>query len=293
MNNTSGGKPSPNHKYKFPIIAYAVVIATVITIILSLFPGRPKGKEGSTLRMASTTSVEGSGLLDALLPAFEAQYGIEVRYLAVGTGQAIRIGMDGNADILFLHDQEREKEFMEQGYGEKRVEIMENFFMLAGPEKYYHELCCRDICDIMQAIAERELPFVSRGDESGTHAREKYLWRVSGITEKGDWVIDAGSGMVETLRVASARSAFVLTDSSTWLVHRDRLNLIPYVTEGEHLRNVYSLIIMNRERYPDTDTEKAELFLNFVLNEKGRDIVAKHGKDEFGSPLFNWLEPTR
>lgn len=290
MNTETAKRPSNRAKYLLQTVVFIVFAAAVITLILALFPANPKGEDGKVLRMASTTSVEGSGLLDALLPAFKSKYGIEVRYVAVGTGQAMRVGIDGNADVLLLHDRDREEEFMADGYGQKRVEIMENFFLLIGPENYYAELTGMDACELLRSIAERGLPFVSRGDESGTHSKERALWREAGVEETGDWLIDAGSGMVETLRVASARNAFALTDSSTWMAHRDSLRLVPYVTEGEYLRNVYSLIIMNKELYPETDVEQAEKFLNFVLREEGREIIATLGKKEFGDPLFNLLE---
>ena len=269
------------------VIAVVVAALTAVALVLVKWPAGP---EMSSLRIATTTSVENSGLLDALVPVFERKYGVDVEYVAVGTGQAIRVAEDGNADLIFVHDKDRELAFVRGGYGGERFEVMKNLFWVVGPAGLEDELKGRPATEVMRAIAQRRLSFVSRGDESGTHSRERALWRQCGVDEFVSWYLETGSGMSATLRVASEKQAFTLTDMATYLVHRPELRLIPYVKTDPALENVYSVIPVSSERLTPTKAALAGKFVRFLLEEEGRRVIADFGKEAFGQPLFELID---
>ena len=272
-------------------VSYLLVLAgaAAAVCLILLFSGVPAFKGSDLLAMATTTSVENSGLLDALIPAFEQKYGITVRHVAAGTGEALRIARDGNADIILVHDRNREERFVQEGFGTRRHEFMKNYFVLLGPDQCAAELKGKPVRDILRTAADRKLPFVSRGDESGTHAREKSLWAEAGITEFGPWYLEAGSGMAATLRVANEKRALLLSDTATYLAHRGELKLVPYCAGEESLLNVYSLIPVNPVRFPQARLDLAKKFIRYVSEEEGRDIIREYGRREFGEPLFALL----
>lgn len=242
------------------------------------------------LMMATTTSVENSGLLSELVPAFERKYRVKVRYVAVGTGAAIRTARDGNADLIFVHDRTREEAFVNEGYAEKRCEVMKNYFTIVGPQKFQGDLKGKPLRELLKAVAARGLPFVSRGDHSGTHAKEKSLWQACGVTPYGPWYLETGSGMAATLRVADEKQAFALTDKATYLAHLKELQLVPYVNGEPALLNIYSILPVSSKKFPEANLDLANAFVRFVTQEEGRDIIRSFGTEQYGESLFQPME---
>lgn len=240
-------------------------------------------------RIATTTSLESSGLLDIMIPVFEGENKIKVQYVAAGTGQALRLARDGNVDLVFVHDREAEEDFIRQGFGLRRFEVMKNYFTLAGPPDLEKELKGKDIFFVLKWISEKKLPFISRGDESGTHTREKKLWKLSEISYSGSNYIESGSSMIATLRLASEKGAFTLSDTATFLSHKEELNLITYSEEEPLLVNIYSVIPVNPKKFPSTNISVADKFVEFVTKGTGREIIMNFGKEEFNTPLFRPL----
>jgi len=257
-------------------------------LVAAVLVGRQTG--GPSLTLATTTSLENSGLLDELVPAFERAEGIRVRYLAVGTGEAMRLARDGNADLLFVHDRQREERFVREGYGTARYEVMQNYFTLLGPPETAAEFADWPAHRILQEIARRGLAFVSRGDRSGTHSRERSLWKECGPVRFGAWYLESGTGMAATLRIASEKRAFTLSDTATYLRLRHQLDLAPCGRKEPALLNVYALIPVSPERFPHVNAEAARAFVRFVLRGEGRRIIREFGRDTLGQPLFTLLE---
>jgi tungstate transport system substrate-binding protein len=279
--------PAPEDA-KLILRACAVVLAFCSVLLgLALMLGHASD---SILTIATTTSIDNSGLLDQLIPAFERKYEVKLRYMAVGTGEAIRMACDGNADLIFVHDRKREEAFLDDGYGLARYEIMKNYFTLVGPKSLASDFADRPICETLKEIAERKLNFISRGDESGTHSKEKELWQRCGITWFGSWYLETGSGMTATLRVANEKRAFTLTDTATYQSHRDELALVPYWPREPALTNIYTLIPVSPKKLPNTRLDLARKFIRFVLKEEGREIIKIYGQETYGEPLFSLLE---
>ncbi len=239
------------------------------------------------ITLATTTSTEDSGLLDYLLPVFEQKYNVKVNVVSVGTGQAIETAQNGDADVILVHARAKEDQFVEEGYGIDRQDVMYNQFLIVGPEA--DPAGVKDAADInaaMKAIADNKAEFVSRGDESGTHVKEKALWDKAGITDKGDWYIEAGLGMGDTLQMASEKGAYTLTDEATYLSMKDKLNLV-VVREGDDiLLNPYGVILVNPEKHPNTRINTARAFANFLTSDEGQELIGKFGVEEYGKALF-------
>lgn len=237
--------------------------------------------------LATTTSTEDSGLLDYLLPIFEEKTGVKVNVVSVGTGQAIETAKNGDADVILVHAREQEDQFVAEGYGIERKDVMHNQFLIVGPEN--DPAGVKDAADAtaaMQAIADNAAPFVSRGDESGTHSKEKALWKAAGITPEGDWYIEAGSGMGDTLLMANEMSAYTLTDEATYLSMQDKLNLVVVREGDEILLNPYGVILVNPEKHPNTRINAARAFSDFLTSEEGQKLIGEFGVEEYGKGLF-------
>lgn len=227
--------------------------------------------------VASTTSTENSGLLRHLLPAFTAETGIEVRVVAVGTGQAIRLAMNGDADVLLVHHPESERAFVAEGYGVERVPVMYNDYVLVGPAD--DPAGIRGLPDVVRAlarIAAAQQPFASRGDRSGTHMVELELWEAAGVEPGDSWYRETGSGMGATLNVASGMDAYALADRGTWLNfgNRDRLEIL---VEGDHrLKNPYSAILVDRARHPHVRAAAGQRFIDWLRSAAGQARIATY-----------------
>lgn len=241
----------------------------------------------TTLTLATTTSTRDSGLLDVLLPKFEKETGIEVKVVAVGSGQALELGRRGDADVLLTHAPEAEERFVAAGHGVERQAVMHNDFVIVGPEAdpahVQREL---SIAEAFRRMARSEAPFVSRGDDSGTHMKEKRIWQEAGAEPQGDWYIRAGAGMAEALRMASQLRAYTLSDRGTFLAQRNGLALVILFEGDRLLENRYSAIVVNPERHPHVHQAGARRFIEFLVSPEVQRTIAEYGVSESGEPLF-------
>lgn len=232
------------------------------------------------ITVASTTSTEQSGLFGSILPKFTAPTGIEVRVVALGTGQALRTGMNGDADVLFVHNKPAELKFVAEGYGEGRREVMYNDFVIVGPKDDPAGIRGgKDAARAMKRIEEAKVPFASRGDNSGTNAAERRFWKAAGVdpaAASGTWYRETGSGMGPTLNAAAAMSAYSLTDRGTWLSFKNRGPLEVLVEGDPALFNQYGIILVNPERHPHVKKAAAQAFIDWLTSPEGQQAIADH-----------------
>jgi tungstate transport system substrate-binding protein len=264
------------------------LFAAAALLIVGCSPASPP----QTVTLATTTSTQDSGLLDALVPLFRKQAGVEVKVVAVGTGQALELGRRGDADVLLVHDPDGEKRFVDEGFGVGRRPVMYNDFVLVGPPADPAGVKgLNSAAEAFTKIAQAKAPFVSRGDESGTHVKEKAVWRKAGVEPAGDWYVRAGAGMGQVLRMAGEKRAYTLSDRGTFLAQRQGLDL-DVLSEGDPLLvNPYSVILVNPEKHPHVRREAAEKFADFLLAPETQKVIADFGKDRYGQPLFFAGEP--
>lgn len=261
-------------------------LTLVLLAALCLPACNPKPKNPALI-LATTTSTQDSGLLDVLVPAFEAETGYTVQIVAVGTGEALKMGEEGNADVLLVHAPSTEVTFMEGGFGSDRRLVMHNDFVIVGPANDPAGIRGFDPVEALTAIATRGASFASRGDDSGTHKKELSLWKNAGTDPAGQaWYIETGQGMGATLTIASETGAYTLTDRATYLANRDNLSLEILVEGDASLLNVYHVIVVNSELWPYANNAGAIAFADFITSEKGQEIIADFGVEEFGQPLF-------
>lgn len=239
--------------------------------------------------LATTTSTQDSGLLDVLVPMFEEQTGYTVQTIAVGTGEALKMGEEGNADVLLVHAPSSEVTFMDGGFGTDRFLVMHNDFIIVGPADDPAGIKDLGPKDAFIAIYTAAVPFVSRGDDSGTHKKEISFWDKASLdprTEKPEWFIETGQGMGASLTVASEKGAYILTDRATYLANKDNLQL-EILLEGDNaLLNVYHVITVNAEKWPAVNSEGALAFAKFIIDPATQAVIADFGMDKFGQPLF-------
>lgn len=256
----------------------AITVATLACV--SGTPILPAAAAKPTITVASTTSTDNSGLLAYLLPKFSAQTGIEVRVIAVGTGQAMRIGRNGDADVLLVHHAPSEIEFVEKGYGSARVPVMHNDFVLVGPAADPAGIRGnRDIANALTRIAATRQPFVSRGDDSGTHSKERELWRAADLDptrDSGRWYLETGSGQGATLNIASAMDAYTLTDRATWMKTANKGALGILVDGDERLFNPYSAILVNPRLHPHVQADAGQTFIDWLVSDRGQTLIGDY-----------------
>ena len=240
-----------------------------------------------TLILATTTSTQDSGLLDVLVPAFELSTGYVVKTVAVGSGQAMAMGKECNADVLLVHSPAAEVEFMDAGSGIDRRLVMHNDFVIVGPAADPAGIKgTPKAADALAKIAAAEATFVSRADKSGTNAKELALWKAANITPKGAWYLESGQGMGPTLQIASEKGGYTLTDRATYLAMKDKLNL-DILVEGEAgLLNVYHVISVNPAKCPGVNTAGATAFADYLVSADGQALIGEFGTEKFGQPLF-------
>ena len=232
-----------------------------------------------TITMASTTSTEQSGLFAHLLPAFRQASGIDVRVVAVGTGQALDMGRRGDADILFVHDRQAEEKLVAEGFGIKRTDVMYNDFVIVGPQGDPAGAKGRDVVAALAKIAASSGSFISRGDKSGTHAAELRYWKMAGIDAPAARVTgykECGCGMGPALNIASQSDAYVLTDRGTWLSFRNRGNLAILVEGDRRLFNQYGVVVVNPAKHPHVKVQLAQAFADWVLSPAGQQTIAAY-----------------
>jgi tungstate transport system substrate-binding protein len=244
---------------------------------------------GERLKLSTTTSTENSGLLYELLPPFEKQFNVKVDIIAVGSGKAIKLGENGDADVVLAHERDLEDKFVAEGYGVNRRDVMHNDFVVIGPTADPAGVRkAKTAPEAFKMIAKRRATFVSRGDKSGTHGKELSLWRKAGVTPAGSWYMESGMGMGEVLIMAYEKNAYTLTDRGTYLAFQKggKINL-PILFEGDPtLFNPYGIIAVNPARHPSVNYIMAMALIGWVTSQEGQRIIADFGKEKFGVPLF-------
>ncbi len=244
-------------------------------------------KPANVITLATTTSTRDSGLLDVLVPMFEQQSGVQVKVVAVGSGQALELGRRGDADVLLTHAPAAEEEFIAEGFGSERRHVMYNDFVIVGPSADPAQIMnFSSVVEAIQRIAAAETVFVSRRDNSGTHQKELQLWQAAALTPEGAWYLQAGAGMAQTLRIASEKRAYALTDRATFLAHRDQLDLEILVKGDALLRNDYSVLLINPKKHPHLNHHAAQQFADFLLVPKTQQVIADFGRDKYRQALF-------
>ena len=253
------------------------IVAGLAAAALAIVLAMPQAGAGDFITVASTTSTQNAGLFDRLLPLFEAETGIEVRVVAVGTGQALRLARNGDADLLLVHDKPSEEAFVAEGYGSARFDLMYNDFVVVGPAGDPAGIAGADeAAAALARIAAVEAPFVSRGDDSGTHRRERALWAAAGLDPtgaSGTWYREAGQGMGATLNTASMMEAYTLADRGTWLNMRVRLDLRLLVEGDAGLRNQYGVTLVSAEKHPHVKAEAARRFAEWLISPAGQAAI--------------------
>jgi tungstate transport system substrate-binding protein len=254
----------------------ALALAAVAMLSAPVFA---QDKPGKFIVMASTTSTEQSGLFSHLLPAFKTATGVDVRVVAVGTGQALDTGRRGDADILFVHDTAAEQKFVAEGYATQRRDVMYNDFVLVGPKGDPAGVKGNNISAALKKLAGTPQPFVSRGDKSGTHAAELRLWQVAGVDvakAKPTGYKDCGCGMGPALNMGSSLNGYVLTDRGTWLSFKNRGDLVILVEGDKSLFNQYGVMVVNRSVFPHVKADLAQQFADWVLSPAGQQNIAAY-----------------
>jgi tungstate transport system substrate-binding protein len=239
------------------------------------------------LILATTTSTQDSGLLDVLVPAFEAATACDVKTVAIGSGAALKLGEEGNADVLMVHSPAAEKTLVEGGFGVNRQLLMHNMFLVVGPPSDPAAISgMTPTKDAFTKIADAKSTFVSRGDGSGTETKELGIWKAAGITPEGDWYVQSGQGMGPTLQIASERKGYTLTDKATWLATKANLDLQAMVEKDPSLLNIYHVIQVNPDKWPKVNAACAAAFSDFLLSAEGQKLIGEFGVAEFGEQLF-------
>jgi tungstate transport system substrate-binding protein len=248
------------------------------------------GATSDAITLATTTSTYDSGLLDQILPVFEEESGITVEVVAVGTGQALALGEQGDADVLLVHARAREDAFMEAGHGTRREDVMYNDFVIVGPEDDPAGISgMESAADTLTAIAAAEATFVSRGDDSGTHTKELSIWESAGTEPSGDWYQAIGQGMGATLTFANEEQAYTLSDRATYLARTledDGFELKILVEGDPILFNPYGVMAVNPDKNDLINAEGANAFIDWIISLPTQELIAEFGVDKFGSPLF-------
>jgi tungstate transport system substrate-binding protein len=259
----------------------------IIGLLAAALAVLPVVAQDRFITVASTTSTEQSGLFPHLLPRFTAKTGIQVRVVALGTGQALDVGRRGDADVVFVHDPEAEEQFLAEGYSTKRQLVMYNDFVIVGPRSDPAKAGGKDVLAALRAIATAKSPFISRGDRSGTNAAELRYWKDAGLdlaAIKGDWYKEIGQGMGSTLNTASGLNAYTLTDRGTWLSFKNRGELDILVEGDRKLFNQYGIMLVNPARHPHVKVADGQAFIDWVISKEGQDAIADYKIE--GKQLF-------
>lgn len=266
----------------------ALVVATMLALA-SLAPGIARSQPAiPELILATTTSTQDSGLLDVLVPQFEQESGYRVKTIAVGTGQALRLGERGEADALLVHAPEEERAWMAAGHGVDRRIVMHNDFVIIGPNDDPAGLrASPTAADAMVKLSLAGAQFVSRGDNSGTNILEKKIWQQAGVEPAGQpWYVEVGQGMGQTLTIANDRQAYTMADRGTYLARRDNLDLAILAEGFPSFLNVYSVMVVNPDKGPHVNLDGARAFADFMIAQPTQETIGAFGIDRFGQPLF-------
>ena len=252
-----------------------IAVAVLVTLLAPVAAAQQK-----FITVASTTSTEQSGLFKHLLPLFTQKTGIEVRVVAVGTGQALDIGRRGDSDVVFVHARALEEKFIAEGHGVQRFEVMYNDFVLIGPKSDPARIQGgKDALEAFRRIRSAQAPFVSRGDRSGTHAAELELWKLAGVDiskEKGPWYRDTGQGMGPALNTAAAMNAYILADRGTWLSFKNRGDLAILLQGDRRLFNQYGIMLVSPQKHPSVKRDLGQAFIDWVISAEGQKAIADY-----------------
>lgn len=253
-------------------------------------PTRAAEASGTDIILATTTSTQDSGLLDVLIPLFEQQTGNKVKVVAVGTGQALKMGQEGNADVLLVHAPSSEKTYMDGGYGKDRFLVMHNDFIIVGPANDPASIKgTTSAIDAFNKISGAGAAFISRGDQSGTNTKELSLWKSAKrdpATQKPGWYVESGQGMGATLTIASEKAAYTLTDRATYLANKNNLQLDILVEKDNALLNVYHVITVNPDKWPKINYNGGLAFAKWIVSAPIQDVIKNFGLDKYGQQLF-------
>jgi tungstate transport system substrate-binding protein len=264
---------------------HRVFAATMVACVLSLMP--LWATAAPSVVLATTTSTQDTGLLDVLVPAFEKSSGYSVKTVAAGTGAALALGERGDADVLLVHAPSAEEVYMAKGRGLSRALVMHNAFIIVGPPNdTAHVKSATSAQAAFAAIAATHAIFVSRADDSGTNIKEIALWKAARVIPEGAWYVKTGSGMADTLHIASQKAAYTLTDDGTFLSQRSTLVLSPLVEDAKDLQNVYHVIVVKPIEGHVSNEPGAMAFAQFLTSAEGQRIIATYGRERFGRPLF-------
>ena len=296
-----------NDKKRGKIVCVLITLLIIASLVVGM-AGCITSTEASPLppqqrlRVATTTSLYDTGLWEYLEPMFEEQYNVELDIMYAGTGKALEYGRRGDVNIIAVHSKAREEQFIAEGYGVERVPFAYNYFLIVGPEADPAGIKGLSPEGAFQKLKETGSGnFVSRGDDSGTHAKEKSIWEKAGfeyeaVQEAGTWYIEAGTGMGPTLMMTSEKRAYTLTDMGTYLAYKGKLELVPIVDRGDILLNIYSAIAVNPEKVKGVKIDMANNLISFLTSPEIQELIGNYGVEEYGIPLFTpcaGAEPTQ
>ncbi len=240
-----------------------------------------------SLILATTTSTQDSGLLDVMIPDFEQRTGYTVQTVAVGSGEAMKMGQECNADVLLVHSPAAEKDFMSNNYGSDRRLVMHNDFIIVGPASDPAGIKgSATAVDAFTKIANSQSPFITRGDASGTNSKELAIWKLANITPEGAWYIESGQGMGASLKIASEKAAYTLSDRATYLANKATLSLDLLVEGDASLLNIYHVIVVNPANCPTVNNTGAIAFADYVVSPEAQTLIGSFGAEKYGQPLF-------
>jgi len=281
---------------KSTVIRSLVTAIALITLVIGVAGCRASTASPlppqERIRVATTTSLYDTGLWGYLEPMFEEQYDVELDIMYAGTGKALEYGRRGDVDVITVHSQAREEQFIAEGYGVERVPFAYNYFLIVGPEIDPAGIKGMNPEDAFTKLMETgNGSFVSRGDDSGTHGKEKAIWEAAGfdyeaVRKAGNWYIETGIGMGPALMMASEKQAYTLTDIGTFLAYQGKIDLVPIVDRGDILLNVYSAIAINPERRPQTKIDMANNLIDFITSPEIQELIGSYGVEEYGMQLF-------
>ncbi len=254
---------------------YFIRIGMLASIYLALtFSALASNDSHSMLRLATTTSTANSGLMDYLLPEFTKQTGVEVQVIAVGTGKALRLGREGDVDIVLVHARNAEQAFIDAGFGVERFDVMYNDFVLIGPPDDPAQISTsHSVYEVLKKIRNTKSTFISRGDDSGTHKKELRLWQKTGYLPQGDWYKSVGQGMGKVLQIANEMGGYTMTDRGTWLAYQAKSHLALLYQGDPPLFNPYGIIAVNPQRHPHVNHAGAESLIDWLTSEKGQRMI--------------------
>ena len=267
-------------------VAMGFLAASCGAVLVPAGPSTTPPAASRTILLATTTSTQDSGLLDVLIPDFEKKTGYQVKTSAVGTGAALAIGARGDADVVLVHAPSLEADFMKAGNGDRRLFVMHNDFIIVGPPSDLARIKGKPVLDALRTLAAAQATFISRGDNSGTDVLEKSLWKQAGVTPAKPWYVEAATGMGQTLQIASEKTAYTITDRSTYLSQKSHLQLDVLNGGDPPLLNYYHVITVSQTKFPKVNSAGANAFADYLVHPDTQKLIATFGVQKYGQQLF-------